>query len=244
MTQATPVDITKKTLRVAEIFGPTIQGEGATVGMNAAFIRLSGCNLECTWCDTPYTWDWTGKNGYAYDKEKEATKMTIEEIVAMVEPLPTDRVIITGGEPLTQESGLVALLKALEAKGFFTEVETNGTRPFPEGAPATTRWNISPKLGNSGNVKAKRWKPKALGTYPVGMTAFKFVVGNRDDVDEVLGLMRELPVPLSMVYLMPEGKTYPEVYKLSKVIAELAIELGLNFSPRLHVMLWDDERGH
>jgi len=65
-------------IRINEIFGPTFQGEGQTIGKLSEFVRVSGCNLTCSWCDTPYTWDWKGLNGVVYDPKKETIGFTVE----------------------------------------------------------------------------------------------------------------------------------------------------------------------
>ena len=71
-------------LRVNEIFGQTFQGEGQTMGKLSAFVRLSGCNLTCVWCDTPYTWDWKGQNGKVYNAKDETVGLTIDQIVGQI----------------------------------------------------------------------------------------------------------------------------------------------------------------
>jgi len=222
-------------LRVSEIFGPTLQGEGASVGKQCWFIRLSGCNLECSWCDTPYTWDWSGKNGKKFDKKQEEKVMQIANVVDEVRF--ANHVVITGGEPLVQSRALIRLLNALELVGISAEVETNGTRPYPIGAPLGTRWNISPKLLSSGNGNGIR--PKALASYPLN-SIFKFVITDPSDIDEIL----DLKLPRKQTYLMPEGRTLEEINDKAKWVAELAIQNGMNFSYRLHILLWGSERGH
>lgn len=236
MTPTPSVSRTVSHLNVAEIFGPTIQGEGATAGRISHFIRLSGCNLSCSWCDTPYTWDWTGQNGQAYDRKVESARLSIDEIVDAV--AGATNVVVTGGEPLTQSAGVVELLKRLDALGISTEVETNGTRPCPKDAPASTRWNVSPKLLSSGNFK-RGIKMTALLTFPLDRTIFKFVITEWDDFDEIEAL--DLPKP--NIYVMPEGRTIPEVMAGAGRIAEEAINRGMNFTHRLHLLLWGSERG-
>src|SRR3954452_24909384 len=83
---------------VAEVFGPTIQGEGRNLGQRAAFVRLGGCNLHCTWCDTPYTWD-----ASRYDLRAEMSRRPVAEIVAEVRPMRPHVVVLTGGEPLLHQ---------------------------------------------------------------------------------------------------------------------------------------------
>jgi organic radical activating enzyme len=224
-------------LRVAEIFGPTIQGEGKHAGRVSHFVRLSGCNLACSWCDTPYTWDWKGVNGTAYDRNVESKVMKVSDIVNLLDSAMALNVVITGGEPLTQASGLVELIKDLNYLGISVEVETNGTREVPTDAPSSVQWNVSPKLPSSGNKRGIR--PRVLATFPAS-AIFKFVVSTKADVDEI----EALELPFEQVWLMPEGRTPKEVNAKALQVAEWAIASGYNFSHRLHVLLWGDKRGH
>jgi organic radical activating enzyme len=236
----TKVAITNKRgpmLRLAEIFGPTIQGEGKHMGRTTHFIRLSGCNLACSWCDTPYTWDWEGVNGTVYDKERESFTLSVADIVNQMDEAGAEHVVVTGGEPLVQATALVELLKDLVYLGISVEVETNGTRDCPTGAPASVQWNVSPKLLSSGNTRPI--KRKTLATYPP-TAIFKFVVTKYDDLEDILALN----LPPEQVWLMPEGRTPKEVNAKATMVATLALDHGFNFSHRLHVLLWGDERGH
>jgi organic radical activating enzyme len=85
-------------LWVAELFGPTWQGEGPSAGQRAVFVRLSGCNLDCRWCDTPYTWDWS-----RYDPAEQSRVMTCDAIRDWALAQDVDLVVVTGGEPLIQQ---------------------------------------------------------------------------------------------------------------------------------------------
>ena len=225
------------TLRVAEMFGPTIQGEGRNAGRRTHFIRLSGCNLACTWCDTPFTWDWTGQNGVAYDRDKESTSMAVADVVKWCMDNEVYSVVITGGEPLTQAAALVELLDELSYIGIYVEVETNGTRPCPYEGHGHVQWNVSPKLSTSGNKRGVR--PKALASFP-NSAIYKFVVTDPSDLDEILAL----GLAPEQVWLMPEGRTPDEVNAKATMVAELAIAHGFNFTHRLHTLLWGDKRGH
>src|SRR5882762_8325214 len=109
-------------LAVSEIFGPTWQGEGSSIGKRCYFLRLGGCNQHCVWCDTPYTWDWTGRNGTVYDPKREIRKYTPDDIVAELNRMLPDwelnddwrrmnpkMLVISGGEPMLQQKRLVTL---------------------------------------------------------------------------------------------------------------------------------------
>jgi len=225
------------TLRVAEVFGPTIQGEGKHMGRQTHFIRLSGCNLSCSWCDTPYTWDWSGVNGTKYDRETESKIYTVEELVNLMDQSEATSVVITGGEPLVQAKALVELANDLIYMGISVEIETNGTRPCPDNISRSVQWNISPKLTTSGN--ANGIKPKALRSYPAS-AIYKFVITDPTDIDEI----NRLGLAPSQVWLMPEGRTPTEINKRALMVANLALTHGYNYSHRLHVTLWGNKRGH
>src|SRR4051794_4076555 len=99
-------------LVVSEVFGPTFQGEGRSLGRRCGFVRLGRCNLACTWCDTPYTWDWD-----RFDPAVELQRRTVTEIVSALEAMAIDMVVITGGEPLLQQSHLGSLVTEAKQPG-------------------------------------------------------------------------------------------------------------------------------
>ena len=221
-------------LVVSEVFGPTFQGEGPTLGRRAAFVRLGRCNLTCGWCDTPYTWDWE-----RYDPSVELTRRSVDDVVAEVAAMDVDRVVVTGGEPLLQQRRLVPLLEACVARGWAVEVETNGTlAPTPAVAALVERFNVSPKLANSGVDHDSRIVPSALGALnATGKAAFKFVVTGRDDLDEIAAL------GVAPVHVMAEGTTADAVLVTTRAIADDVAARGWHLTTRLHVLLWGDERG-
>jgi organic radical activating enzyme len=225
---------------VAEIFGPTIQGEGPTAGRPATFLRLSGCNLACVWCDTPYTWDWS-----RFDRGAEATEMSAPDAVAALQlaGLPdTRRLVVTGGEPLMQQRELIPVLEALRPR---VEVETAGTIvPLLELRPFVSSWNVSPKLHHSGNILAKRRKVPALRELRNLGAAFKFVVQTPKDFEEVDLICGEVAIPPSKVWIMPEGVTPAEIREHGRAVVDEVIRRGYNLSGRMQVDLWGAERGH
>lgn len=231
-------------LRVSEVFGPTVQGEGPSTGRLAHFIRLGGCNLDCRWCDTPYTWDWTGKNGVAYSPRHELRWASLAELCDAV--AGARLVVITGGEPLLQQERIAALLEELDG---FTEVEieTNGTiAPAIDSTPVL-RFNVSPKLANSGVKLSKRRVPAALEAFAElawrGRAAFKFVACDPGDLDEVEHLARMAGIPPHAIWVMPEGTTRAAVEARQAELAQAVIDRGWNISGRLHVQLWGNRRG-
>jgi len=222
-----------------EIFR-SIQGEGITAGTPSVFLRLATCNLACTWCDTKYTWDWE-----RYDYDREVAILSEDDVEERVVSLECPHLVITGGEPLLQQKALAPLALSLKGRGFYCEVETNGTLPpEPDMVEAVSQWNISPKLANSGNDASRREVADSLHTFQKLSNAyFKLVVVERSDVDEVSDLVQRYDIPPERVLLMPEG-TAPETIRTRGVwLAEACADRGFRFSTRLHILLWGDERG-
>jgi len=225
-------------LVVSEVFGPTVQGEGPSLGRRAAFVRLGRCNLDCRWCDTAFTWDWE-----RYDPAVELSERPVADVVAQVEGMGVERVVITGGEPLLQQRRLLPFLEAAEARGWTVEVETNGTlAPTDATARLVGQFNVSPKLANSG-VAAERAivAPALRALLATRKAAFKFVVAELADLDEVQAIVDEHH--LSPVWVMPEGTTPEAVLDGGRRLAEAVIARGWQLTTRLHVLLWGDERG-
>lgn len=226
-------------MRVAELFGPTIQGEGPSAGQRCVFARLSGCNLDCAWCDTPYTWDWT-----RYDPTVEARRMDCDDVIAdlrrLAGPGPEPLLVITGGEPLTQAAACVDLAAHWAGR---VEVETNGTRPVPPGLNADV--NVSPKLRSSGVDRRKAWPTDDVhATYRDhdGRVAYKFVVADLDDAAEVAQYVEHYDLAPSSVWLMPEGRDARTLVLRARWVTDLAVGYGYNVSTRLHVLAWEDRR--
>ena len=224
------------TLVVSEVFGPTFQGEGPSIGRTAAFVRLGRCNLACTWCDTPYTWDWS-----RHDPAVELTERTVEEILAEVDAMgPVDLLVVTGGEPLLQQSRLVPLLQGAVARRSVVEIETAGTiSPTDEVVALVDRFNVSPKLANSGNPLERRLRPEVLRDFEAtGKAVFKFVVTDVADLDEIAAL------GVAPVWVMPEGTDAGELTSRLQALAPAVLARGWRLTPRLHILLWGDQRGH
>lgn len=224
-------------LNVAEIFGPTWQGEGPSTGSYCGFLRLGNCNLSCTWCDTPYTWDWT-----RFDRAVEMRRMTIDAVADAVASLNVPLLVISGGEPLLQQQGLVALLERLPPTTQ-VEIETNGTiAPCDELIARTTGFNVSPKLSFAGDPLGRRIRPAVLEELAAtGKAAFKFVAGDPTDLEEIQRLVAEYQ--LEPVFVMPEGTTAQQILTRSIDLAPYVLERGWNLGTRLHVLLFNDQRG-
>lgn len=221
-----------------EVFA-TVQGEGASLGVPSVFVRLGGCNLQCSFCDTAYTWDWA-----RFDKKKETVDLSVDEVAALALDVAKDgvrNVVFTGGEPLLQQSDLAALASRMKERGFRVEIETNGTIvPEPALAAVVDQWNVSPKLESSGNDLAKRYVPGALAWFADRPNAyFKLVVVSKDDLSEV----DRFAFPKERVILMPEGTDPTTLAERSRWLAEQCTKTGYRLGARLHVHIWGAERG-
>ncbi len=225
-----------KGLLVAECFGPTFQGEGPSAGQQSLFVRLSRCNLHCPGCDTPQTWDWT-----RFNPREVATRHSVEDLAAWVMARTPRLVVVTGGEPLLQQSQLVGLVQLLSGRR--VEVETNGTVvPQPELIESAAAFNVSPKLEAFAGPRDRRIVPEALSAFAAcGRARFKFVVREAAQLDEVAALVARFSLP--EVWIMPEGTSSQAVLGGMRGLADEVLERGWNLTPRLHTLLWEDERG-
>lgn len=226
------------TLRVAEMFGPTFQGEGPSAGQRAAFVRLSGCGVGCGWCDEPQTWDWS-----RYSRDQESKPIAVNEVSAWVRSTDVGLAVITGGEPLAQQRGVTALACSLMSAGLRVEVETSGTIvPGPGLCAAVSAFNVSPKLANSRVPYGRRIRPRALEAFAAcGKAVFKFVACGAGDLAEAAELVHRFG--LAPVWIMPEGTSADEVLAGMRALADDVLERGWNLSGRAHVLIWDGARG-
>ena len=224
------------TLVVSELFGPTLQGEGPSAGQRAGFVRLGRCSLNCSWCDTPYSWDWK-----RFDPAVELHELAVPDVAASIRAMDVPMVVVTGGEPLLQQGAIVELLRLLPGLG--VEVETNGIHvPEPELVEHVDRFNVSPKLANAGIERSRRYKPNVLRTFQAtGKAVFKFVVCERPDLDEIDAVVAECG--LTDVWVMPEGTEAPALVARARRLADDVVARGWQLTPRLHILLWGDERG-
>ena len=226
-------------MRISEIFY-SLQGEGSLVGVPSAFVRTSGCNLRCVWCDTPYT-SWS----------PEGEDRSIEDVIGEVKALDAGYVVVTGGEPMIAPE-IVKLTTALREAGLHITVETAGTVYQPV---ACDLMSISPKLSNSipherdgGRWAAQhdrlRYQPEILRRLLRDYShQLKFVVSEPEDLQEIAALREELAVCRERIILMPEGTRRDVLRERGLWLAEICKREGYRFSPRLHVELWGDRRG-
>lgn len=222
----------------------TVQGEGPSLGLRCAFVRLGGCNLGCAWCDTPYTWDWkgTGDTGRAYDPRQELHAMPWRAVARQLQAFSVPLIVVSGGEPLNQQNRLVPLLRELVGTGHGVEIETNGTVvPLPEVA-ALARFNVSPKLAHSGEPEARRLVPEALAAFArLPGTVFKFVCRTAEDLDEVADVERRFGT--RPVWIMPAARSREELAQNLEALGDEVIGRGWNLTTRLHIAVWGDRRG-
>ena len=218
------------------------------MGMPVAFMRLSRCNLACQWCDTAYTWRFSGDNrphrdGVDFDRKANQVTLSEEDVAKRILALGQSRLVITGGEPLLQAPALARLLDLLP--DISVEVETNGTTKAPP--PLDIRidqFNVSPKLAHSGNAAELALIPERLDAYATDPRAwFKFVIAEPADIEEVLALHARHRFRPGHVFLMPEGTDSATIRAREKWLAPLCVEHGFRLSDRLHIHLFGDTRG-
>ena len=223
-----------------EIFA-SLQGEGPSAGRPSVFVRLSRCNLACVWCDTAYTWRFSGPDAF----ERKANQLTLSEseAAARILALGGDRLVVTGGEPLLQAPALAKMLAFLP--NMRVEIETNGTVSPPPALDALIhQYNVSPKLAHSGNSASLALIPARLAAFAADRRAFfKFVIASPADLAEVLALQAAHAIPSGRLFVMPEGTDSATLRTRSRWLAAMAMDHGLRFSDRLHIHLYGDTRG-
>ncbi len=227
---------------IAEIFH-SLQGEGGLAGVPSVFVRTSGCNLRCNWCDTPYA-SWS----------PEGRQMTVEEIVAAVREFPSRHVVLTGGEPMVAPN-IHGLAFQLQELGYHITIETAATVK-PDGI-ACDLASLSPKLAHSApdsrlddgwrrKHEELRWQPGVVASWMAARDyQLKFVVGSATDLGEIETMIQETgaAVPPSKILLMPEGVTVEALRARAGWLAELCKQRGYRYAPRLHIELYGNTRG-
>ena len=227
---------------ISEIFY-SIQGEGELTGVPSVFVRTSGCNLRCNWCDTMYA-SW----------ESEGTQMSLDEILQQVDSFPAQHTVLTGGEPMVAK-GIHDLASALRSRGKHVTIETAAT--VPPGDLACDLASLSPKLRNSApdNRLPESWRHKheALRRQPAVIREWldrypfqlKFVVTSGADVEEIQLLLRgvDRKIPPTKILLMPEGTSTEVLRGRDETLVELCKRHGYRYCNRLHLELFGHTRG-
>ncbi len=202
------------TFLVNEIF-LSLQGEGPAIGEPAAFVRLAGCNLSCSYCDTFH---------------EGGRLMTVEEILEKL-PGGPQRVVITGGEPLLAGEKLVELAAAISGSGKLVDIETNGTVTPPAGLAALVdNYVISPKLSNSGMSAAARRLAPDLPPGPL-----KFAAEAAQELNEAAAVAAAHPG--RQVIIMPLGAERDEMLAGMERLRRPVQERGWRLLPRLQILL-------
>jgi 7-carboxy-7-deazaguanine synthase len=222
---------------ISEVFH-SIQGEGRHAGVPSVFVRTSGCNLRCWFCDTPYT-SW----------RPEGEERSVDSLVEQVQSFDCEHVVITGGEPLLVRE-VVELTERLKKHGYYTTIETAGTVHLPVRADLMS---ISPKLANStprdtgweARHDERRHRPEVirrlLAEYDYQL---KFVIDTPTDVAEVERYLEELPdVTGERIYLMPQAIEREPLRKKSVWVEAEAARRGWRMSPRLHIEMFGNVPG-
>jgi 7-carboxy-7-deazaguanine synthase len=228
-------------MKISELFH-SIQGEGKLSGVPSVFVRASGCNLRCTWCDTPYaSWNPEGED------------VSIDEIVRQVAAFPAQHVVLTGGEPMIMPD-IVRLCELLKSRGYHLTIETAATVFAPVQIDLAS---ISPKLSNSTphereegrfalNHEAHRINletiQKLIDTSPDFQ--LKFVVSEQKDIEEIHALLAQLRgwTPAD-VLLMPEGIEQTALAAKTGWLGNLCKHTGFRFCPRVQIAMYGNKRG-
>jgi 7-carboxy-7-deazaguanine synthase len=209
-------------LRLTEIFY-SLQGEASRAGLPTVFVRLTGCPLRCTWCDTTYSF--TG-----------GEPATIESVLADVAKFPVRQVCVTGGEPLAQKECL-PLLAALCDVGYDVSLETSGALDIAGVDPRVARI-MDLKAPASGESARNLWRNlDAL----CQRDEIKMVIASRSDYEWARDILRERQIDrLCPVLLSPAGGLIEP-----QSLAEWILEDGLNvrFQIQLHKLLWGNMQG-
>lgn len=225
-------------MRIAEIF-QSIQGEGEYAGTPSVFVRTTGCNLRCWFCDTPYT-----------SLRPEGPLRDWHDVLRAVLDFDCPHVVLTGGEPLLQPE-LIPLSQALRREQRFVTIETAGTVYRPVEADLMS---ISPKLANSTPHLVNRWlarhergrdRPETLRRLMnTARYQLKFVVDQPIDLDEIVDYLARFPeVAADRVWLMPQGTSQSELTEKATWLAPASESLGFRFCPRRHIELFGSVRG-
>ena len=227
-------------MRIAEIY-KSIQGEGLLTGTQSVFVRASGCNLRCWFCDTPYA-SWT----------PEGKDLSVTEIMSRVDEWDCPHVVITGGEPMLFAE-LIPFTEALVRQGRHITIETAGTLYLPVKCDLIS---ISPKLSNSAPASKDhpRWYRRHEETRHAPAVIrrlireytyqIKIVMDEPEDCADVEAYLREFPqIDPSRVLLMPQGTDAQALAERSHWLEPYCAQHGVRFCPRRQIEWFGLVRG-
>ncbi|CAK8717998.1 MAG: 7-carboxy-7-deazaguanine synthase [Candidatus Electronema aureum] len=212
------------TLHISELFY-SIQGESTRTGLPCAFVRLCGCNLRCTYCDSSYTWD------------EEGRRMSVAEVCAWLAQYPGVLVEITGGEPLLHEA-VYPLMQELLAQGRAVLLETSGSLSIAR-VPAAVGVILDIKCPDSGMIEKNDWGNLALLQHrkAVGSTdEIKFVLSSEKDVTWAVQIVREQCLTqLAPVLFSPVMNKLSPARLAAMILPE---QLPVRLQLQLHTQIW------
>jgi len=227
-------------MNVSEVFS-SIQGEGKLAGVPSVFVRSSGCNLRCSWCDSPYT-SW----------EPEVKLVDVDEVLRQVAAFECRHVVVTGGEPMIAPD-IGELTRGLTGAGYHITIETAGTVWSDVVCDLAS---VSPKLSNStphdrdGGRWVERHERARIDVDVIrrfmqfGDYQLKFVVDRPEDLAEIESLLASIgDVDPASVLLMPQGVTREALAARGPWVADLCKKKGFRYCPRLHIELFGNTRG-
>ncbi|MFI4875974.1 MAG: 7-carboxy-7-deazaguanine synthase QueE [Blastopirellula sp. JB062] len=227
-------------MRIAEIYR-SIQGEGAQTGVPSVFVRASGCNLRCWFCDTPHA-SW----------KPEGEDLSVAEILGRITLLDCQHIVLTGGEPMLFAE-MIPLCEGIHASGRHITIETAGTLYLPL---VCDLMSISPKMSNSAPPldDYPRWRRRHEQTrlapdvirrlIDEHAYQFKFVIDRPEDVEEALRYLDQFPqIDRSTVYLMPQGTEVSQLEEIRAWLQPWCDQHQLQYGPRRQIEWFGALRG-
>jgi len=208
-------------MKVSEIFR-SLQGEGVLIGTPTVFIRMIGCNLECSWCDTEYS-------------REGGEELSIEQIMAELDEHKTQFVCLTGGEPLMQKD-IIKLLDKLVDKCYHVTLETNGSLPL-EDVPCSENMLISMDIKCPSSGMEDRMLMSNIELLSPA-DQLKFIVADLDDLMYAEDILKNHEVRSNVIFTPVGGM---ELEPVARFV--LSRKLNARVLPQLHKLIWGERRG-
>jgi 7-carboxy-7-deazaguanine synthase len=246
------IDCDKETIFLSDdLIFYTLEGEGEYIGQPSVFMRMSMCNLTCigfasedspNGCDSFISWSVKNKKTFneIFQLMEEGNHVTHLREGAIWK--------LTGGEPMIQQKQLLKLVEAFVEKYSFTpriDFETNATLTPDERwvSEFNATFTTSPKLTTNGDPEEKTYKPEVLRWHKEHNSGFKFVINRSEDIEEIwrkyVNDKEDINVSLNRIWFMPCCGSREEHIVKAPAVAEYAKAMHVNFSPRLHLLLWN-----